>query len=274
MMKPKVSIIIVNYNHKYFPKMCVEAIESSKTDFEYEIIVVDNHSTDESIDSLRRMKKEGRINLVESPVNLGYGQGNNLGFKHAKGEFVIISNPDVFVKPDTMQTLFDYLEAHPEIGVIGPRLRYYNGGTQPSCRRHMTFFDLIIKRTFLKRLPGFKKRLKHYLMGDFSHTETQEVDLITGAYFMMRCSVYEEIGGFDPRYFLFMEDYDLCLKLHQTGYKVVYYPKSEATHYHKRLSDGNIIWLLGRKVFWYHLISAFKYFWKWKNYSPSRSKTP
>jgi len=273
MTKPKVSIIIVNYNHKYFPKMCVEAIESSKTDFEYEIIVVDNRSTDESIDSLRRMQKEGRIILIESPVNLGYGKGNNLGFQQVRGEFVIISNPDVFVKPDTMQTLLDHLETNPNIGMIAPRLGYFNGETQPSCRRHMTFFDLIIKRTWLRKLPSFKKRLKHYLMGDFSHTETQEVDLITGAYFMMRSSVYEKIGGFDPRYFLFMEDYDLCLKLHQADYKVVYYPKSEATHYHKRLSDGNIIWLLGRKVFWYHLISAFKYFWKWKNYSPSRSKT-
>src|SRR3989338_2098166 len=154
MTKPKVSIIIVNYNHKYFPKMCVEAIEAGHAGFDYEIIVVDNHSTDESIDSLRQMKKEDRIRLIESPINLGYGKGNNLGVQQAQGEFVIISNPDVFVKLNTMQTLLNHLETHPSIGLIAPRLRYFNGETQPSCRRHMTFFDLIIKRTFLKKWPG------------------------------------------------------------------------------------------------------------------------
>jgi GT2 family glycosyltransferase len=272
MTTPKVSIIIVNYNHKYFPRMCVEAIEKSVIDVPFEIIVVDNNSKDESIHMLRAMEKEGRIHLIESPENIGYGKGNNLGVKQAKGEYVVISNPDVFVNPDTMKTLLTHLEKNSDIGIIGPRLRYYNGDTQPSCRRHMTFFDLVIKRTFLKKLPPFQKRLKHYLMEDFNHNDIQDVDLITGAYFMMRKEVYEEVSGFDPRYFLFMEDYDLCLTLHKRGYRVVYFPKSEALHYHKRLSGGNIMWLLGRKVFWFHLMSAIKYFWKWKNYSPSNSK--
>lgn len=269
---PKVSIIIVNYNHKYFPRMCVEAIEKSEVDFKYEIIVADNNSQDESIEYLRRMKQEGRIHLIESGSNLGYGRGNNLGVKQAKGEFIIISNPDIFVTPTTMQRLVDHLEKHSEIGLIGPRLRYYNGKIQESCRRHMTFGDLVIKRTFLRRLPHFKKRLDHYLMNDFDHNDVQEVDLITGAYFVMRREVYEKIGGFDPRYFLFMEDYDLCRTLHWKGYQVVYFPQAEAEHYHKRLSSGNMLWLLSRKVFWFHLASAFKYFWKWKGkpLKPSR----
>jgi GT2 family glycosyltransferase len=264
---PRVSIIIVNFNHKYFPRMCVEAIEKSQTNFDYEIIVVDNNSTDESIEYLRKTQKEGRIHLVEAGSNLGYGRGNNLGVKQARGEFLIISNPDVFVKPDTMQTLLDHLEKHPEIGLIGPRLKYYNGQIQESCRRHMTFADLIIKRTFLRKLPRFKKRLDQYLMNDFDHNHTQEVDLITGAYFMMRKSVYEAVEGFDPRYFLFMEDYDLCRKLHRAGYSIVYYPKAEGEHYHKRLSGGSMLWLFSRKVFWIHLSSALKYFWKWRGKS-------
>lgn len=267
----KVSVIIVNTNQKYFPRMCAEAVEKSRTNFDYEIIVVDNHSTDESITILRDMEKQGRIRVVESGKNLGYGKANNLGVEHAQGEFVIISNPDVFVEPDTMQTLVDTMEAHPDVGLAGPRLRYYNGDIQPSCRRYMTFFDLVVKRTPLKKIPAFRKRLEGYLMEDFDHNRTQDVDLITGAYFIMRRSVYNEVGGFDPRYFLFMEDYDLCLKLHQAGYRVVYHPKSEALHYHKRLSDGNIVWLLGRKVFWIHLSSAFKYFRKWKHFTPSRN---
>ncbi|MBT5015995.1 glycosyltransferase family 2 protein [Candidatus Peregrinibacteria bacterium] len=265
-MTPKVSIIIVNYNHKYFPKMCVEAIERSQTDFEYEIIVVDNGSIDESLPKLRELQKEKRIQLIESKKNLGYGQANNLGVEKAKGEFVIISNPDIFVKEDTMQKLVDYLEHHSEIGLLGPRLRYYNGEIQESCRRHMTFFDLIIKRTFLKKLPRYKKRLKRYLMHDYDHKTIQEVELITGAYFVMKKDVYEEVKGFDPRFFLFMEDYDLCLKLIQKGYKIIYFPLTEAEHYHKRLSSGSVFHLLGRRVFWIHVSSALKYFWKWRHF--------
>ena len=254
--------------------MCVEAIEKSEANFDYEIIVVDNNSQDHSLDSLRELHQAGRIHLIEAGENLGYGKGNNLGEKHAKGEVLIISNPDVFVKPDTMQTLLNYLEKNDSIGLLGPRLRYYNGEIQPSCRRHMTFFDLVIKRTFLGKIPPFKKRLSKYLMGDFDHDKIQEVDLITGAYFMMKHDVYKEIGGFDPRYFLFMEDYDLCRKVHQAGYKVVYYPKAEAQHYHKRLSDGNIFWLVRRKIFWLHLASAIKYFWKWRHQPQLKSLTP
>lgn len=261
---PKVSVIIVNYNHKYFPRMCVEAIEKSNTNFEYEIIVVDNGSQDESVNFLRKMEKEGRIRLIEAGKNLGYGQGNNLGVKHAKGEYVIISNPDVFVHADTMQKLVDYMEKHEEVGLVAPRLRYYNGQIQASCRRHMSFVDLVIKRTFLGRLPYFKKRLENYLMEDFDHNKPCEVDLVTGAYFIMRKKVYEEIRGFDRRFFLFMEDYDLCRTLHYQGYKVIYYPVAEAEHYHKRLSGGNLFTLFTKKVFWIHVYSAIKYFWKWR----------
>lgn len=267
MNHPKVSIVIVNYNQKYFARMCVEAIEASRVSFPLEIIVVDNASQDESIEYLRRMAQEGRIRLIEAGANLGYGKGNNLGVQNAQGEYIVISNPDVFVREDTLQSMVDYLEAHPEIGVLGPRLRYYNGQVQESCRRHMTFTDLVIKRTFLKHIPRFKKRLDHYLMNDFDHDQVQEVDLIVGAYYLLRKKVYEEVGGFDPRYFLFMEDYDFCRKLHQSGYQVVYYPKAEAEHYHKRLSGGSLFWLLSRKIFWIHLSSAIKYFLKWKGKS-------
>ena len=267
-MNPLLSIIIVNYNHKYFPRMCVEAVLKSNTDFSYEIIVVDNKSEDESIDYLREADKKGTIRLIESGANLGYGKANNLGVKHAKGEFIVISNPDIFVKQDTMQKMLDHLKKNKKIGILAPRLRYYNGKIQESCRRYMTFLDLVIKRTPLKKIPTFKKRLDHYLMNDFDHNKTQSVDLVTGAYFMMKKAVYDEVKGFDPRYFLFMEDYDLCLKVHKAGYQVVYFPETEAEHYHKRLSGGNILGLLFHRVFWSHLKSSFQYFWKWRGKKP------
>ena len=260
----KLSCIIVNYNQNYFPRMCIEALVKNKPDFDFEIIVVDNNSHDESINYLRKVAEDGLIKLIESPTNLGYGKGNNLGVKNAIGEYVLILNPDIFVDTDTLKHLVDYMQKHPDIGVLGPQLVYSDGAVQRSCRRNMNFLDLIIKRTPLKKLNFFKKRLNNYLMEDLSRNETTEVDLLCGACYIFPKDVYDQVEGFDPRYFLFMEDFDICKKINKRGYKVIYYPKISVLHNHKRLSDGSLFHLLFKKIFWIHVSSAIKYFFKWK----------
>lgn len=261
----KLSIITVNFNHKYFPKLAVEALERSKMNFDFKIIMVDNGSTDPiSLGFLQHAADEGRIKFIRSEKNLGFAGGNNLGAKYAKGEYLFILNPDTAVFEDTLQIMVDYLEQHPEIGILAPKLVYPDGTVQESCRRDMRFMDLVIKRTPLRKFPWGKTRLERYLMQDFDHEKIQEVELVTGAAMMMKRSFFEEIGGFDDRYFLFMEDFDLCKKTRKAGKKIVYFPKALVNHYHKRLSGGNFLRLLGRKVFWLHLQSAAKYFWKWK----------
>ena len=262
-MTPKLSITIVNFNQKYFPRMCVESLRKSVTDFEYEIIFIDNNSTDESISYLESAEKQGLIKLIKSPKNLGYGRANNLAAKNAKGEYILIMNNDITVEPDLLQKMVSYMENHSEIGILAPKLIYHSGHVQESCRRRMKLADLIAKRTPLRFIPPFKKKCEDYLMRDFSHDKIQEVDLLVGAFLMMPKKVFDEIEGFDERYFLFMEDFDICRKVWQKGYKVVYFPEVEAIHYHKRLSDGSIFGQLTKKVFWIHAVSALKYFWKW-----------
>lgn len=264
---PKLSVVIVNYNHKYFPKLALEALEKSKTNFSFEVIFVDNASNpdDESVDFLRQAAKEKRITLIESKENVGFGAGNNLAFKKARGEYLFIHNPDITVNEDSLQKLVDYLEKHPEIGLLGPKLVYSNGDVQDSCRRFMTFTDLIIKRTPLRHINPWKKRLRKYLMQDFDHNKTQEVDLITGAAMIGQTDfLWNQLKGFDERYFLFMEDFDLCQRVWQAGKQVVYYPQVEILHYHKRLSDGGFFGQFLKKTFWYHLASSAKYFWRWR----------
>ena len=264
-MQPKVSAITVNYNHKYFPKLAVEALEAAKHPWPVEIVFVDNASSDPlSLNFLRHAKEEGRIKLVESPQNLGFAGGNNLGVKNSTGELVLIINPDTTVQEDSIQKMVEYMESHPEIGILGPRLEYSDGTVQDSCRRDMKFRDLIIKRTPLKHIPALRKRVEKYTMQDFDHSKTQEVELITGACMLLRRDFYDEIGGFDDRYFLFMEDFDLCKSVRKAGKKVVYYPEAVINHYHKRLSGGNLLKLLRKKVFWLHIQSATKYFIKWR----------
>ncbi len=261
----KVSAVMLNYNSKYFPKMCVESFYRGKMNFKFEFIAVDNASTDPiSLGYLEKAAEKGLVEYIRSDVNLGFGGGNNLGAKNAHGKYVLILNPDIFVNEDSVQKMVDYMEAHPEVGVLGPKLVYPDGTVQDSCRRNMNFSDLVIKRTFLKKLPLFKKRVAKYTMEDFDHDKITEVDLLVGACFMIPRDVYEKAGGFDKRYFLFMEDFDLCREIHKLGKKIVYFPEVEVTHNHKRLSGGSIFKLLGKKVFWLHIESALKYFWKWR----------
>ena len=108
----KLSCIIVNYNLKYLPRLCIEAISRSVCDFPFEIIVVDNDSHDESVDYLEQMHKKGEITLVHSGSNLGYGRGNNLGVKYAKGKYILILNPDVSVETDTLQKMVNHMDSH------------------------------------------------------------------------------------------------------------------------------------------------------------------
>ncbi len=262
----KLSITVVNYNQKYFPRICVEALKKSKTDFKFEIIFCDNDSHDESLDYLKDAAGRGDIKLVQPGRNLGYGSGHNFAAKAAHGKYILILNTDITVEEDTLQKLVDYLDKHEEVGMVGPKLLYHNGEVQKSCRRNFSFVDLFIKRTFLRKIWPFKKRYEKYIMGDFNHDKTQEVDLITGAFMVMPMEVFKKIGGFDERYFLFMEDFDLCRKTHLAGYKVVYYPEAAAMHYHKRLSEGSFLKLLFNKISWWHLASAIKYHWKWRKH--------
>ncbi|MDP4007772.1 MAG: glycosyltransferase family 2 protein [Candidatus Peregrinibacteria bacterium] len=263
----KLSVIIVNYNHKYFPRLALEALEKSKTDFEFEVIFVDNNSdpADESIGFLRDAAKENRIILIESPKNIGFGAGNNLGIKKSNGEYILLHNPDTTVLPNSLQQMVDYLAKHSEVGLLGPKLVYSNGDIQDSCRRFMRFSDLIIKRTPLRNINPWKKRLKHYLMEDFDHNKTQPVDLITGAMMLARRDfLWDKLHGFDERYFLFMEDFDLCQRTWAAGKEVVYYSDVSILHYHKRLSGGGFFGQFMKKTFWLHLISSAKYFWRWR----------
>ncbi len=286
--KPTLSITIVNYNQKYFPKLCVEALQKSKTNFEFEIIVCDNDSSDESLEYLKKAHKEGLIKLVQPGRNLGYGSGHNFAARYVKGKYILILNTDITVEHDTLQKLVNYLDAHSarhggrlpqstsrlgltlasekhhDVGMVGPKLMYHNGMVQQSCRRHFKFFDLFIKRSFLKKIQPFKARYQKYIMEDFKHDKTEAVDLITGAFMVMPKAVFDKVGGFDERYFMFMEDFDLCRKVQEAGLKVIYYPEATAVHYHKRLSEGAFFKLLFNKISWWHLASAVKYHWKWR----------
>lgn len=254
-----ISIIIVNYLSKKKLINCLNSIREANLDnLTYEIIVVENNSGDDLSD-LNYLN----LKLVNSPCNLGMGGGNNLGIENSRGDFILISNPDIVYEKDTIKSLYIYLKENKEVGLVGPKLLNPNLSLQYSCIRFPKIYIPLLRRTAIGDF--FSAKLDHYLMKNTDHEKIQEVDWLLGACFMVRRS---EIVGklFDERYFMYFEDVDLCRQINERGQKVVYYPLVKVIHDHIRQSAFNpwYLSLFKDRIAREHLKSAIRYFYKWR----------
>jgi GT2 family glycosyltransferase len=267
-----VSAIVLNYRTPQETVRCVQALlkqtmvrRAHHDTFSLDIIVVDNHSEDDSIGVLRnRLAKHPNVCIVESTQNIGYGQGNMLGTRFAGGDYIYITNPDNELEPTGLEKMIQKMETDNAIGILAPRLVHEDGTTRDSARAFPRLPDVIIKRTGLRRI--FAHRLAHYLQSSKNPSKTRETDWIVGASFLIRRSIFKEVGGFDPRFFLFFEDIDLCRRVREAGHTVVYFPEATATDRKRRLSEGGFLSLLTSRTARVHVASALKYFWKWRGY--------
>lgn len=259
-----VSAVVLNYRRPDQTEQCVVSL-LQQTLQPLEIILVDNASGNDSRGRLSILKQKypGKIRLIETPENLGYGQGNTIGIRYARGDFILIVNPDTEPEPDALETMVRYLESNPDVGIVGPQLVHYDGAIRDSYRTFPTPIDLIIKRTPLRHV--FKERMIRYLQWDRNPHQMRDVDWLVGACLLMRKDFFTELGGFDPRIFLFLEDTDLCRRCWEAGKRVVYLPEAKAKDGYQRLSSGGPFTLLTKKTIRIHLMSACKYFWKWRH---------
>lgn len=228
-----------------------------------EIIVVENHSEDESIGVLRNRLKVPASLIMETPRNLGFGGGYNKGIRRACGKYILINNPAKILQNDGIEKLVMTMEHDPSIGIIAPKLVYDDGTTRPSVRSFPSPLDIIIKRTPLRYV--FPTIFARYVRIDVDPQKRQDVDWVVGGCLMIRRDLFDEIGGFDERFFLFFEDIDLCLRVHCKGKKVVYDPSVTALDRKRRLSGEGFFDLFLTKTGRIHLLSALKYFWKWRH---------
>ncbi|MFH0854817.1 MAG: glycosyltransferase family 2 protein [bacterium] len=264
------SIIIVNYKCRDLVKVCINnlkaALASNKNnDLRYEIIVVDNDSNDGIKDML--FKNFPEVKFIQLAENKGYGGGNNAGIKTARGKYVLILNPDVMVLEGAIEKMRAFMEAHPEIGILGPQLLNPDGTIQPSCMRFYKFFTPVCRRlAFLQYLSFVKKELARFEMGDFDHKKNQEIeDWIFGPCLMVRKKAIDEAGCFDERFLLFFEDTDLCRRFKLAGWKIYYLADAKVIHMDERLSQKSKgLKALRHKTTWIHISSWIKYFWKWR----------
>lgn len=215
----KLSIITVTYNNA---KYLVEFVESVLADapLESELVIVDSYSTDETVDILKKFGK--KIILIESPENIGFGKGSNLGIANSTGEYVLFLNPDTRVYKNTLRDLLKFLEEHPSIGLVAPALIQQGGSFQPSVRKLPTLWG-----AFQEYYLGVKRAYEAYIP---EGKVPIQVESVVGASMMMRRDVYKKSGGFKEKFFMYYEDLDLCRTFAKMGLKIYYLPEVKIEH--------------------------------------------
>ncbi|MBX4187465.1 MAG: glycosyltransferase family 2 protein [Candidatus Doudnabacteria bacterium] len=216
------SIILLNYNTKDLTCKCLRSVFASEINFVYEVIVADNGSSDGSIQMIQQ--EFPQVILIENKANLGFSKGNNAAMKQAVGRYFLLLNTDTEIKPDALDESVKYLDEHPDVGIVGGKVLLPDGSLDKASRRRFPN----PWNSFL-RLFGLKKFSDYNI--DLPIDQIAEVDAVMGAYLMIRKSITEKIGLLDEDYFMYGEDLDWCWQVKQAGYKVVYYPKAEITHY-------------------------------------------
>ncbi|MBI3336903.1 glycosyltransferase family 2 protein [Candidatus Peregrinibacteria bacterium] len=258
-MQPLVSVLVLNYRTPGQTVFCVQNLLEQTIAQKMEIIVIDNHSQDDSIGVFRN--RLGNVRIVETPHNLGFGAGYNYGARYAHGLSLLINNPAKILRHDALAELVHSLDQDPSIGIIAPQIFHADGSRRSAMRSFPTPLDILIKRTLLKNI--FPHRLAHYLRLDADPLQQQETDWVIGGCFLIRRELFSNIRGFDERFFLFFEDIDLCRRVHMTNQRVMYNPSATAVDKKERLSGEGFWDLILSQTGRTHLISAGKYFWKW-----------
>jgi len=232
----KLSIIIVSFNTCELLRKCLTSAYEAAQGIPTEIIVVDNASKDGSPEMLE--KEFPQVVLVRSATNLGFGAGNNAGFKIAKGKYLLLLNSDAFMHEGALPLALKRLQANPTIGLVGARLVGQNGAWQPSARQSPSLLNAFLE------LSGLADRYPHSrFFGRYNRTyasaeESCEVDWVPGAFMLIPHAVIDKVGGFDERFFFYSEEVDLCRRIQKAGYQIWYWADVVVTHLEGGSSKG------------------------------------
>ena len=260
-MKPKASIIILDFFKSRRVCENVESILKQKVDFPYEIIVVDNSANPENAKKLDPIRKYPEVTVFINETNLGYVKGNNRGVQRAKGDYIVIVNPDIIWKDeDSFQKMIDYMDAHPEIGVLGPKqINDNDGSVAMTVRAFPKISNQVFRRTKLRKLPFISSLVAKDECKNLDYDKTQTVDWLQSSFWITRHSLWNKIGGLNKAYFIFMSDPDYCFECWKEGYEVVYFPETKVYADGKRASAGGLKEFFSKKILRQHLKDSLKY---------------
>ncbi len=227
---PKISVVIVSYNVKYFLRQCIQSVLNTKVNAELEIIVVDNASSDGSADMVR--KKFPQLICLSNNENLGFSKANNQGFKIATGDFILILNPDTIIEENTLATCLTYLLDNTGVAAVGVRMVDGTGNYLPESKRGFPSpLNSLFKISGLSSLLTSSKLFNGYYLGHLDEFETSEMDVLSGAFIFIEKHTLDRISGFDEDYFMYGEDIELSYQIKSLGKKIVYLPTSTIIHF-------------------------------------------
>jgi GT2 family glycosyltransferase len=261
----ELSIAINNYRNPELLKLCLNSIRNNVHHVDYEIIVTDSDTQEDTEMMMREEFPE--VKFFPFKENVGLAAMVKKAIEESKGEYVLFLNGDIIVTKHSVEGLLDFLRRNPKVGMAGPRLLNFNGTLQKSCFRFYHPITIVLRRMeFLGRLKIVRKHLDWFLMEDFDHKNPRNVDWLMGSALMSKREVIEKVGYMDHQFFMYMEDVDWCRRFWEKGYQVVYYPYSLMHHYHGKGSKkgGLLHSLFFNKLTWIHITSAIKYFKKYQ----------
>ena len=224
------SIIIVNYNVKHFLLQCLQSIEKASNNIKLEIIVVDNNSIDDSVEVLK--KKFPYVNIIVNKKNLGFSKANNQAIKIAQGKYILLLNPDTVIQENTLESTINFLNNNKQVGALGVKMIDGNGVFLPESKRSLPRPSTAFYKIFgLSKLFPKSKKFGQYHLNYIDKNKISEIDVISGAFFMVRKKVLDKIGLLDEQFFMYGEDIDLSYRIQKSGYKNFYFPNTSIIHY-------------------------------------------
>lgn len=239
-------------------KKAINLVKESLHQLKLEIFVIDNASRDGSAELVARDFPE--VKLIANDVNVGFGRANNQVLSMVTGAYVLLLNTDAFVEPDTIQKTYDFMQVHPRTGILGVKLLGRDGVLQPSCRYFPTPWNIFLNRTGLNKLFPQTKMVDDMA---WDHASVRDCDWVPGCYYLIRKEVIDQVGLFDPRYFLYYEEVDHCFATKAAGWQVTYYPDTPVIHIGgESAKTDNKISKVGRQVSALQIESELLYFRK------------
>ena len=250
---PAISVVVVTHESAHDIAACLDSLRRHPPERSHEVIVVDNASTDGTAALIEEEYPE--VRLVRSDCRRGFAANCNAGARLARGTVLLLLNPDARVRPGSIDSLVAYLDTHPSVAVVGPRLVYPDGSSQPSARRFPTMAVTLLRRSPLRLLWPNSAGERRHLMLDTEFDQPAQVDWLLGAALALRASAYRKLGGMDEGYRLYCEDIDLCRRAWEAGGSVVLLPEAVVEH---DLSELTRRRFLTRATLW-HMRSMARY---------------
>ncbi|WP_144940559.1 glycosyltransferase family 2 protein [Paenibacillus sp. 32O-W] len=248
------SIIILNYNTRELTLKALRSVYASRTGYQFEVILIDNASSDSSVEKIR--EEFPQVQLIENQENVGFAKANNQGMRIATGRYILLLNSDTIVQTDTLEIMVRFMDEHPDVGASGCKVILPDGSLDKACRRGFPTPSASFYYAFgISKLFPHVPRFNQYQLGYLNPDEEYPVDCLVGAFMLVRRKAIDEVGLLDEQFFMYGEDVDWCYRIKQAGWTNYYYPKTHIIHYKgasSRKKPLKIVYEFHRAMYLFH----------------------